>query len=136
MESCSIGRLDALSDISAAGATLDAAALARLRELDPSGGNGLVARVLQTYAASLERLTAELEQARAASDRITVRRVAHTLKSSSASVGALAFAALCAQVEAMSRDPQPVGEGALLDQLQAESQRVASAVRARLSQTG
>jgi histidine phosphotransfer protein HptB len=111
---------------------LDAAALARLSELDPSGCNGLVARVLRTYAASLERLGAELREARAAGDPATVRRVAHTLKSSSASIGALALATLCAQVESAARQPVGGHEQALLDAFDVESQRVVRAVRARL----
>jgi hypothetical protein len=118
-------------DEPAAGA-LDVAALARLSDLDPSGCNGLVARVLHTYAVSLERLSAELRQARATGDPATVRRVAHTLKSSSASIGALALAALCAQVESAARQPVAGHVQALLDEFDAESQRVARPVRARL----
>lgn len=112
---------------------LDDAALARLRELDPDGSTGLVMRVLHTYAASLERLIDELRHARRGGQCDVVRRVAHTLKSSSASVGATAFAALCAQVEAATRQPQPGAVEPLLDALETESARVRHAVRLRLS---
>src|SRR6185436_12539649 len=113
-------------------AVLDAAALARLSELDPTGNGTLVQRVLATYATSLERTRNELVRARQPLQPETLRHLAHTLKSSSASVGALALSALCAQVEQHVR-AQPAGDiGTLLDAMQAEMQRVASAVQTML----
>lgn len=79
--------------------TLDPAALARLAELDPTGASRLIERVLKAYQVSAARLTPQLEAARLAGDRATIRLVAHTLKSSSASIGALALSQLCAQLE-------------------------------------
>jgi HPt (histidine-containing phosphotransfer) domain-containing protein len=113
-------------------AVLDAAALARLAELDPTGNGTLVQRVLATYATSLERTRNELLRARQPLQPDAVRHLAHTLKSSSASVGALALSALCAQVEQHVRMPQPGDIGALLDAMLAEMQRVAGAVQAML----
>jgi len=111
---------------------LDAAALARLAELDPSGGATLVKRVLTTYASSLERSHRELMLARQAKQHEGLRQLAHTLKSSSASVGALALSALCAQVEHHMRAPEPGDVATLLDAMQAEMLRVATAVQAML----
>jgi HPt (histidine-containing phosphotransfer) domain-containing protein len=82
---------------------LDAEALARLRELDPKGENKLLERVLRAFLTSAARLMPQLETARLANDRATVRLVAHTLKSSSASIGALELSQVCAQVEALIR---------------------------------
>lgn len=113
-------------------AVLDAAALARLAELDPGGSAGLVQRVLSTYANALERSRQELLRLRQPMQSEPVRHLAHTLKSSSASVGALALSALCAQVERQAR-AQPDGDiGPLLDALLVEMQRVAGAVQAML----
>ena len=83
----------------AAQGVLDAAALARLQELDPGGSAGLLARVLAPYTQSLERLLGQLHAARQEADVQGQHHVVHTLKSSSASVGALKLAALCAEVE-------------------------------------
>ena len=113
-------------------AVLDAAALARLSELDPTGDGTLVQRVLATYATSLERTRNELVRARQPMQPEAVRHLAHTLKSSSASVGALALSVLCAQVEQHVRVPQPGDIGALLDAMLAEMQRVSGAVEAML----
>ena len=82
---------------------LDAEALGRLTALDPSGENRLLERVLNAFQGSAERLVPQLEAGRAGADWNAVRLVAHTLKSSSASIGALALAALCARVETAIR---------------------------------
>ena len=111
---------------------LDAAALARLAELDPQGSAGLVQRVLATYANALERSRQELLLLRQPMQHEPLRHLAHTLKSSSASVGALALSALCAQVEHNVRSQQAGDIGKLLDAMQAEMQRVASAVQTML----
>jgi histidine phosphotransfer protein HptB len=107
---------------------LDAHALARLQELDPGGQAGLVPRVLATYTLSLERLIEQLKAARTAGDHDGMRHAAHTLKSSSASVGALDLSALCAQAELRLR--QGHADAPLLDRLAAEGQRILSGLRA------
>lgn len=82
---------------------LDAVALGRLSELDPKGENRLLERVLRAFQASVTRLRPQLEAAQHGNDRASIRLVAHTLKSSSASIGALQLSQLCAQVEALIR---------------------------------
>ena len=82
---------------------LDTAALGRLRELDPTGTSGLVERVFRAFAGSLERLMPQLHAAQIGADWNAVRHVAHTLKSSSASVGAIKLSLLCAEIETMIR---------------------------------
>ena len=79
--------------------TLDPLALARLAELDPKGESRLIERVLKAFQVSAARLMPQLEVARLAGDRPTIRLVAHTLKSSSASIGAPTLSQLCAQLE-------------------------------------
>ena len=83
---------------------LDPVALARLRELDPKGENQLVERVLKAFQTSAARLLPQLQTARETNDRTTVRLVAHTLKSSSASIGAITLSQLCSELEAMIRN--------------------------------
>lgn len=107
---------------------LDPAALATLSQLDPTGANRLVPRVLTTYRTSMARLLTQLAQARGQSDTATMRLVAHTLKSSSGSVGALTLSGLCGDAERALREGQLDTVPALLDQLVAEAARVDSAV--------
>ena len=82
---------------------LDPAALARLAELDPKGENHLLERVLQAFQTSAARLRPQAEAARQQGDRAGVRLVVHTLKSSSASIGAMHLSQLCAQIETTIR---------------------------------
>jgi HPt (histidine-containing phosphotransfer) domain-containing protein len=88
---------------------LDAAALNNLRELDPQGTAGLLVRVVQAFDISAQRLVPQLEVAVQAGDMSGVRHVAHTLKSSSASVGALTLSRCCAELEAQARESRSEG---------------------------
>lgn len=108
---------------------LDPEALARLHELDPGGRAGLVPRVLATYRQSLQRLLAQLRVAREQSDSQTQRHVVHTLKSSSASVGALKLARLCADTENKLREGLSDGLAPQLDELAGEGERVLATLR-------
>ena len=94
---------------------LDPHALARLRELDPSGEGKLLERVLKAFESSVARLRPQLEGARAAGDLPTVRHVAHTLKSSSASIGASQLSQLCTDIEIMVRESRTAGLDRALD---------------------
>ena len=70
----------------------------------------LVQRVVGAFETSANRLLPQLEAAHAAGEWDGVRHVAHTLKSSSASVGAFALSKLCAEVESLIRDGRSDGE--------------------------
>ena len=105
---------------------LDTEALERLRALDPSGANGLLDRVLATFRGSLLRLIPQMRDGRHVGDASAVRHVAHTLKSSSASVGALRLSQLCAEVEqALRQDGGGLASlDARLDELLDEAERL------------
>jgi HPt (histidine-containing phosphotransfer) domain-containing protein len=85
---------------------LDAEALARLRELDPDGRQGVLTRVLQAFDTSLARMTVQLQTQAEGGEPDVVAGIAHTLKSSSASVGALKLSRACAEVESKLRSGQ------------------------------
>lgn len=114
------------------GCVLDEVSLQRLHELDPQGSNRVVERVLRAFEASLLRLLPQSMQALRDGDHDAVRHVVHTLKSSSASVGALALSRRCAEIESRVRAQQRDGLAEPLRELQAEGQRVLAAVRALL----
>ncbi|MEW6707440.1 MAG: ATP-binding protein [Pseudomonadota bacterium] len=111
---------------------LDAQALERLRELDPTGANGLLARVLKAFEGSLQRLLQQLQDARGTADLAAMRHVAHTLKSSAASVGALELSKLCAEIERSIRQEETEGLEGLLDGMVAESARLLAALKPAL----
>ncbi|UUX97569.1 Hpt domain-containing protein [Aquabacterium sp. J223] len=105
-------------------ATLDADAVQRLRQLDPTGAAGLLPRVLKAFEGSLQRLLVDLHEARSSGDWSKVRHVTHTLKSSSASVGALELSRSCAEIEARIRQEQVDGLTPWLDGMVVESERL------------
>jgi HPt (histidine-containing phosphotransfer) domain-containing protein len=78
---------------------LNRGALDQIRELDPTGGGALLARVGQLYLETAPALGKSLSEAAAGGDPVGVRRAAHSLKSSSANLGADALSALCSRVE-------------------------------------
>ena len=111
---------------------LDADALQRLRELDPGGENQLVGRILRAFDASARRLSLQLAEARISDDVQGIRHVAHTLKSSSSSIGALALARICAEIEASVRNEALAGLGDRLDAMDRELGAVLQAVKSLL----
>ena len=115
------------SAASARVAVLDADALTRLRELDPQGQSRLLERVLRAFESSASRLARQFADARAAGDMQGVRHVVHTLKSSSASIGALALARLCAEIETAIRSD---ALAALPDRLDAMDRELAAVLQA------
>ncbi|MET0517753.1 MAG: Hpt domain-containing protein [Burkholderiaceae bacterium] len=121
---------------SAPAGPLDPAALARLRELDPDGSNKLFERVVAAYIKSLERLLPELAQARSPALNLAgVRHVSHTLKSSSASLGALGLAQRCAEIETLARNGNGDGMESRLDAMLGEVEQVRRALLALLPHT-
>jgi HPt (histidine-containing phosphotransfer) domain-containing protein len=113
--------------------TLDANALARLHELDPDGRHGVLRRILQAFDTSLSRMLGQLAAERTGGNAAVVTYVAHTLKSSAGSVGAVELAAACAAVEAHLRGT--VDSAALqadIEQLHREGEAAIEAVRAML----
>jgi len=118
----------------AAAVVLDAEALARLRELDPDGRHGVVPRVFRAFESSLVRMLEQLEAQREAGDAVVVAGIAHTLKSSSASVGALVLAQTCAEVERRLRTDSLGALGGDIERLLQTGQAALVAVKAMLRQ--
>lgn len=79
--------------------TLEAAALDRLRELDPDGRRGVIKRVLAAFESSLVRWLGQLADRPDPIDAAALGHIVHTLKSSASSVGARDLAQACADIE-------------------------------------
>lgn len=125
-------RLDSRDDRPHSGspAVLDAQAIERLRELDPGGKNQLLVRIADAFGTSVARLVPQMTAAVAARDLAAIRHVAHTLKSSSASIGAVKLSRLCADIEAICRE----GRGEDLANAIAEFDPEVSAAQCALNQ--
>jgi HPt (histidine-containing phosphotransfer) domain-containing protein len=131
------GRPPAGAAAGAAGAeaVLDPAALAGLRELDPTGKNHLLERVLAAFKTSTARLIPQLQEAHRHADLQGMRHVAHTLKSSSASVGGMKLSGICAELESGIRQGQTGDQTPLVEALVEEVDKLLAALQ-RLSEGG
>lgn len=116
----------------AAASVLDADALERLRALDPTGSNHLMERVLKAFQTSVGRLLPMLQEAQQDNDLAGIGHVAHTLKSSSASIGAIKLSQLCAEIEQMIRRGEGHALGTRVDDLTREIGAVIQSLRSLL----
>jgi HPt (histidine-containing phosphotransfer) domain-containing protein len=82
---------------------INRAALDKIRALSRERGDALVDKVVAAYVDDTPRQLAALKDAIGRHDTGDVRRIAHTLKSASANVGAEALAALCKAMEQLGR---------------------------------
>ncbi|MCC6552271.1 MAG: response regulator [Polyangiaceae bacterium] len=101
---------------------LDAAALEHLCAL------GLVEDLSKTYPEDVAAVAEGLADAVAAGDAEAVEIAAHTLKGSSATIGAFRAAALCADLERAARGKSMAMAGEILTELRAELDRVGRAL--------
>ena len=83
--------------------TLDPNALASIRALQREGGPDILGKAIGTYLTTSPVLLQGLQEAVASGDAGGVQKAAHTLKSSSATLGAQALADLCKTMEALGR---------------------------------
>lgn len=90
-------------DANATGA-VDTAVLAELEEIQEEGEPDLIAELIGLYLEDSPRKLAAMREAEARADAASLRRAAHSLKGSSASLGAFGVAALCGELERACRE--------------------------------
>jgi HPt (histidine-containing phosphotransfer) domain-containing protein len=84
---------------------LDQKALSNIRVVQRKGAPNVLEKVIRIYFENSPRLLQTLRDAVAGDETAeTVRMAAHSLKSSSACLGATRFAALCGNLEEMARE--------------------------------
>jgi signal transduction histidine kinase/DNA-binding response OmpR family regulator len=109
---------------------LSSAAFARLEEL-AGDEPGFVTEFIDTFVDSVTTMLRDMEQSIAKQDTECLRRVAHTLKSNSATLGATRLSELCKELESLGNS------GALCDAPSklVEIQREVDAVKSALAST-
>ena len=108
--------------------TLDRAALDTL--LDSIGGDPeFFAELLDEYLSDSPRQFAAMRQSFLDGDCDTLRRAAHSLKSNSATFGAMALSTMCRDLEYMGRDRTLEGAEARIAAAEAEFADVQEALR-------
>lgn len=115
---------------------LDRTPIEALRALQRPGGPDILGKVLQTYLTSTPRLLATLRQAFTAGDTNAVHTTAHSLKSSSAQVGAMTLAAHCQTLETQCRAQTLEQVSAVLADIEEHYLVVQEALTFELDNTG
>src|SRR5262249_20243707 len=111
---------------------LDPKPLEALRALQHTGGSDVLGKVLRTYLRSAPPLSTARREAVAGGEAAAVRQAAHSLKSSSAQVGALALSAHCKELEALGRANTLANAPTVLAYLEEEYPVVEAALTAEL----
>ena len=110
---------------------IDQATFTRL--LDSLGGDvDFLSELVEAYLASSPGLFASMQQAIATGEAPALQRAAHSLKTGSASFGALAFAAQCKELEDMGKMGALVGAEAKSGALEAAYAEVVAALQAQV----
>jgi histidine phosphotransfer protein HptB len=112
--------------------TIDPEAIANLRDLNPGDGGEFLREIVAIYIEDTPKRLADLRACLASGDVTTFTRAAHTIKGSSANVGAQVLKAIAERLEAISRKDGLGAVGSLIDDCDAEFGRVAAELR-RLS---
>jgi len=84
--------------------SVDQSVLRALRDLQREGKPDIQQRVIQAYFSSSPPLIAQLQEAVVVKNRETLQNAAHSLKSSSATVGALKLSEICRELEMSCRN--------------------------------
>lgn len=100
-----------------------------LRSIDPQGKTGIVGRAIGLYIDNAPKLIDEIRGYRSAKDLAEVRRAAHSLKSSSASLGAMIVAGLSKTIEHAAAQGDFEIIGATVSSLESEYWRAANELR-------
>jgi CheY-like chemotaxis protein len=111
---------------------LDRQVLDQLRKLLTNGKPELLARTINLYLVESPKLMQKLKQAAGAKDAPEIARCAHSLKSSSANVGATLLSRYCAEIEASARRADTEEASETFARIETEHGRVQSALSAEL----
>jgi CheY-like chemotaxis protein len=114
--------------------TIDPRAWESIRSLQRPGHPDMLCKVIGKYLTSSQQLMETMRMAVPRHDAAALHRTAHSLKSSSATLGALRLAALCKEAESMGRTNTLEGMPSLWEQLEAEYTVVQEALTAELNQ--
>ena len=98
-------------------------------ELQASLGDDFLAELIDTYCEETPQLIQRLQQALARNDAGEFRLVAHSIKSSSAALGAKAFAALARELEMLGKTGNLEAAGPEVNRLAQDYGIVASVLR-------
>jgi HPt (histidine-containing phosphotransfer) domain-containing protein len=110
--------------------SIDLEAIQNLRDLNPGDGGEFLREIVGIYIEDTPKRIADLKAALAAGDVATFTRAAHTIKGSSANVGAQVLKGISERLESMSRKEGLANAAPMIADCEAEFARVAAALSA------
>ncbi len=122
-----------VSDFEAVAEVLEAEPIARLREMGEALGVDVPRRILELYLEDAPRRLAEIQRSIDADDVQALRHALHSLKGSSANLGAATVAGLCGELELLADGAMPERAQQHQDALEAEYRKVAAAMTRQLA---
>jgi signal transduction histidine kinase/DNA-binding response OmpR family regulator/HPt (histidine-containing phosphotransfer) domain-containing protein len=114
---------------------LDQQRLDMIRALDRPGNPPVLDRIILMYNESSPEAVRAMHEAVRLGDGEALREAAHTLKTGSANLGAVALAALCKEMEELGRQGRPEQARSLLDRLDDAYQQALAALSLELEKT-
>ncbi|WP_332855910.1 response regulator, partial [Duganella sp. S19_KUP01_CR8] len=118
--------------VASANGQINRQALENIRALSATKGDALLERVLHAYLDDTPKHLHTLRQAIGTRNISQMRKAAHSLKSSSANVGADALAQRCKELEQLGRNDTTAGAAVLLADMERSFQAVRQALGAIL----
>lgn len=111
---------------------LDQAALDNIRSLNSDTEPDVLGKVVSIYLRNSPQLLRSLNEAVAKCDESVIEQTAHSLKSSSAMLGAMKLAALLTELEEAGRSLSAANRRELVQAVEAEFVQVCRALKAEL----
>jgi HPt (histidine-containing phosphotransfer) domain-containing protein len=102
---------------------IDPDAIANLRDLNPGDGGEFLREIIAIYIEDTPKRVAEMRAALAAGDTPSFARAAHTIKGSSANVGAAVLKSVAERLESLARKEGLGGVATLVDDCEREFER-------------
>ena len=112
---------------------IDAEVLDRIRALQRKGSSNILEKAIHHYVSYTPKLLAALSEASAQGDASALQKAAHSLKSSSANLGAVKLVALCKEIEMKAHANTIEKAQSQVAKMHAEYERVRVALEAKLS---
>ena len=113
---------------------LDLQVLESLRQMGGAGAEEIVTEIIGQYLEDAPQRLQGMGEAIASGDSQALRNLAHALRSSSANLGAASFSQLCKQMESLGRSGTIAGAAEQLIELEAEYERVKTALQVEQKQ--
>jgi CheY-like chemotaxis protein len=132
-EAMSPARAPAESREDAPATEIDGKALEEIRALQRSGTPDLLEKIVERYLKDASRLLQSMREAIATANGDVLRRGAHTLKSSSATLGAFRLAQHCREMESRARAGRLADAGQWLNLIENELALVRVALPAKVA---